>query len=84
MKKLIIAIIIVMMIPVMGICNERVYLGNDPTPHAKWVRERDNYTIVYTLKNLLEKDEARRKAIIEENKKQKMIEAQDKKERIQL
>jgi hypothetical protein len=84
MRKIIIVLImILMMIPVMGICNDQ-YLGDDPTPHAKWVLERDGYTIVYNLKNLLERDEAERQAILEELKKQKMIEAQEKQERIQL
>jgi hypothetical protein len=84
MRKIIIVLImILMMFPVMGICNDQ-YLGDDPTPHAKWVLERDGYTIVYNLKNLLERDEAERQAILEELKKQKMIEAQEKQERIQL
>ena len=86
MKKLIIVLImIVMMVPV-GICadEEPIYLGNDPTPHAKWALERDGYTIIYDLKNLLERDETEKQAIIEEIQKQRMMDAQDKQERIEL
>lgn len=83
MKKLII-VFLLLVFPVVGLCSDQVYLGNDPTPHAKWVRERDNYTIIYSLKNLLERDEAKRKAAIEEAKKQLMMEKQRSKEKIQL
>jgi hypothetical protein len=92
MKKLIIVLImIVMMVPVMGICEEKkeydpnaVYLGDDPTPHARWVREKNGYSIVYSLENLLKRDEMERQKILDEIQKQRMMDAQDKQERIKL
>ena len=92
MKKLIIIVFLLLVFPVIGICEEKkkvydpnaVYLGNDPTPHAKWALERDGYTIIYSLENLLKREEAEKKARIEEQQKQIMMEAQDRQERIQL
>ena len=75
---------ILLLFPFVGICNEQVYLGDDPTPHAKWALERDGYTIIYSLENLLERDKREKQAIEEEAQKLKMMEAQDKQERIQL
>ena len=82
---------IVMMVPVMGICadekkekKEPIYLGNDPTPHARWVRESDGYTVIYDLENLLKRDADKQEAIQKERAREKMMEAQSRQERIEL